>query len=843
MSPGFYLRTLLRESRGARGRFLFFVACLAVGVTAVVAVAGLASGLDQGIRSEARQLLAADLAVSANRPLPPDFDWSRAGLAGAERTEIQEMVTVVANPGTGTSQLVELKVVDGDYPFYGELKLAPARPLRELLAAGTVVVAPELLGRLKLKSGDLLRLGGQDFRIAGQVLAEPDRISVSVTLGPRVFLSGAGLARTSLVGKGSRVEHRTLFRLPPEADASEIEQQLRAALPDPAFYRIETYKEAQPALRRSFARVGRFLGLVALLSLFVGGIGVAQSVRSWLAGRLDAIAVLKCLGLRPREIFLLYLGQTALLGLAGSLIGLILGTLVQLALPGLFPDLIPRELIRPWQPAALLRGLGLGVGVAVLFSLQPLAGVLRVPPVRVLRRNAEPLPGHRGVTALTLLVLAAGLVGFATLQSGSWALGLQFAGGVAGVTVALVLAALGVIRLARRFPRELASLTLRHGLAALARPGAETVGAIVALGLGVLVVLAMSLVEGRLSRDLDATLPANAPSAFLVDVQPDQWSGIERLLRDAGATSTDSVPVVMARIAAIDGRTVEELAGDDSRRGGRKWALTREQRLTYLEKLPADNRIVARSGSPDRLWSDPARAEVSLEQDYAEDLGVGLGSTLRFDVQGVPVDLVVTSLRTVDWQSFGINFFLVVEPGVLESAPQQRIAATRLPRGSEQKLQDRLVAGYPNVTLLRIREILEKIVKVLQRISLGVRSLGGFTVLSGVAILAGAVSAGAGRRGREVALLKTLGMTRRQVIATFAVEYALIGAVAGLIGAVGGAVLGWVVITRGFEMRWDWQPLPLLIAIAGSVLLTVAAGIAASLRSLERRPVEVLRSE
>jgi putative ABC transport system permease protein len=856
VSPRFFFNSLIRESRGARGRLAFFVACLSVGVAAVVAVAGMSASLDEGVRTEARQLLAADLAVDGRRPVPPGLDLAKAGLGGAQRTDLKEMVTVVL---ARTSQVVELRVVNGEYPFYGELKLRPQRPLSELLGPESVVVGSELLSNLGLRQGDTLRVGGAVFRIAGVVLSEPDRVSVSFTIGPRVFMSNEGLARTQLEGKGSRVGHRTLIKLPASFSAEQLPQakeRLERALADSSFYEVETYKEAQPALRNSIDRVDRFLGLVALLSLFVGGIGVAQSVRAWLSSRLDAIAVLKCLGMRPREIFLLYLGQTALLGLAGSLVGIVLGSVVQLALPGLFPDLIPAELVRPWQPTALLRGLGLGVGVAVLFSLPSLATVLRVPPARVLRRDAEPLPSHRWVTAATLIVLGTGIWVMATAQSRSLDLGSRFTAGMVLVTALLAGAALLISWMVRRLPRESlpGRIWMRHGLAALARPGSGTVSAIVALGLGVLVVLGMSLVERRLSNQLATAIPPDAPSAFLIDIQPGQWEGVHEILRKQGASRVDSVPVIMARVSAIDGQTVEQLAtkaearrekekedGEDSEgdgQGARRWALTREQRLTYLKELPADNLLVA-----GKLWSDPKRAEVSVEKDFADDLGLKLGSTIRFDVQGVPMELTVTSLRTVDWQTFGINFFLVVEPGVLEKAPQLRLAATRLPRGSEQRVQDALAGAYPNVTMIRVREVLEKIAGVLERIGVGIRFLGGFTVLAGIAILGGAVSAGSARRGREVALLKTLGMTRPGVAGAFAVEYALIGLVAGLIGAAGAIVLAYMVVTRGFELPWEIQAWPVAVALAGAVILAVGAGLAASARALERRPIEVLRAE
>ncbi|HEX5757934.1 MAG TPA: FtsX-like permease family protein, partial [Thermoanaerobaculia bacterium] len=430
MTAGAAWRQMLRESRGARGRLVFFVACLAVGVAAVVAVAGLSASLDQGIRGEARQLLAADLAVEGNRPLPPALERAAAAIPGARLTRVRELVTVVAAPPRtiggrahpGPSQLVELKVVDGHYPFYGTLDVRPRRPLAALLAPDAAVAAPELLEKLGVAAGGTLRIGGRDFRVAGTVRAEPDRLSISPRLGPRVFLSGAGLARTGLLGRGSRVEHRLLLKLADGEAPGRVEAAAarlrRAAAGATESFRIETWKEAQPNLREALGDVERFLGLVALLSLFIGGIGVAQSVRAWLAGRLDAIAVLKCLGMRPREALGLYLGQTVLLGLAGSLAGIAAGAAVQWALPSLFPDLIPAELIRPWQPLALLRGLALGVGVAVLFSLLPLADVLRVPPARVLRRDAEPLPRTRWVAAATLAALVAGVLAMAAAQSG-----------------------------------------------------------------------------------------------------------------------------------------------------------------------------------------------------------------------------------------------------------------------------------------------------------------------------------------------------------------------------------------------------------------------------------------
>jgi putative ABC transport system permease protein len=839
-----WLLIALREFKGSAGRLLFFAACLSVGVAAVVAVESLSRALDEGIQGQAKQLLAADLAISSRRPIPDDMVAAVEAMASAQWTRKSELPSVVSVPGggntPGSSLLCELKAVGAEYPFYGELVTDPSRPISESLNPQTVLVDPELLTRLGIGVGDVLRIGDSLFEIAGTVVSEPDRLGASFAIGPRVLLSTEGLARSGLTGVGSRVEYNLLVKLRADAGQEEVvaaAQTLRNVNKDPGFIRIETYAEAQPNLRRGLGRVGRFLGLVALVSLLVGGIGVAQAVRAWLAGRLDAIAVLRAIGVRPREVFGLFLGQTIVLALAGSLAGGVIGTLVAKAVPGLLAELLPVGVQVGWQPEAMVRGIALGIGVAVLFALRPLIDVLRVPPLRVLRRDADPLPVSRLAAAGLSAVLAVGIATAATLQSGSLARGLQFAIGMSVATSLLALGAWLVMRAVGNVPRDVATVFLRHGLAALARPGSGTLGAVVALGLGVLTVLGMYLIQGRLTAQLDAELPDEAPTAFLIDIQPEQWDGVRSVLQEAGAQDLQSVEVVMARLQSINGAPISELVetADQSSRD-RRWVLTREQRLTSMETLPEDNVIL--DGA---LWSMPERAEVSVEREFAEDLGVGVGDTLVLNVQGVPLELVVSTIRSVEWGRFSINFFLVVEPGVLDRAPGFRIASARLPAEVEVATQDRLAAAFPNVTMLRLREVLQKVVGILRQLGFGVRFIGAFTVLAGIAILGGSVAAGAVRRGRQVALYKTLGMKRAEVVTVFAVEYALIGFVAGVIGTVGGVLLAYLVTRFGFEIAWAWSPAVLLSAVVLTVALSVAAGLAASTRALAARPLAVLR--
>jgi putative ABC transport system permease protein len=845
VSLALYFKYMMRESRGSGPRLTFFVVCLAVGVAAVVAVAGLSAGIDQGLQLQAREILAADLVVQARRPLPDELDVELAGMKGVERADVKEFVSVVvaaSGPSAGTSRLSQLKIVEGAYPFYGTLQTSPQGTLSELLGEDEVVADEALLSQMKLRPGGILRIGGEDFRISATLLNEPDRLDIGfASLAPRIFISPGGLERSGLVRFGSRISYKALIKLPgmvgPRAVAAAAKR-IKDAMPASAHLNIETYSEAQPALRNALDRAEKFLGLVALLSLLIGGIGVAQTVRAWLTGKFDSIATLKCLGLRPREVFTLYLGQTALLGVAGSLAGIILGVISQMVTPWVLGDVIPVQDIQLIQPMAILKGLGLGVGVALLFSLPPLYSVRLVPPARVFRNDAEPLSASLWIRGMILASVIAGIFTTAFIQSQSLSLSLGFTGGILALTLLLALSALAVTKFVATAPRRFVRVWLRHGLSSLSRPGASTLGAIVALGLGVGVVLGMFLIEEGVSGRFEAEMPADAPSIFMLDIQNSQWDGIRSLLEAEGSRNVESVPVINARFRSVDGVPVEELAEKAPETGRARWVLTREQRLTYMEKLPESNTIVEGA-----LWSDPDKAEVSVEKDFAKDLGAGIGTVLEVDIQGVIRELTVTSIREVEWESFKINFFLVVEPGVMEDAPQIRLASALLPPEREQPIQDRIAGIYPNVTLIQLRKVLDRIIQVMSRAGLGVRVLGGFTVISGIFILAGAVSAGTVRRGREVALFKTLGMTRREVLAVYSVEYALIGLVAGLLGTAGAGLLSALILDRWMDIRPEFHPAAFAVTIVATVILSVAAGGCASIAALSRRPVEVLRNQ
>jgi len=853
MNAAFLLRLAWREGRGARGRLTLLVLGIAVGVSAVVAVGALGAGLRQGLFLEARRLLAADVALSTRDPWPAELDGILAAEPDLRSARVVELPTVVAAKDAGSdgaapsSRLVELKVVEPAYPLRGDLKIDPPVALETLLADGGAVISPDLGQMLGLRLGDPIAVGTVDATVRGFVLSEPDRTNFALSLGPRVFVGHDTFAQSGLEQFGSRIESKLLLALPDGATADEARAlglRLRAALADLGRVRVNTWADAQPSVRRGIERVESFLALAALLALVLGALAAALAARSWLESRIDSIALSKCLGLERRHVLISAVGQVLILALLGGLLGTVLGVLAVRVAVASFRDLLPAGLSIPLiEPRPVLMGLALGLGSALVAALGPLLAATRVPPLAALRRESAPLVMPRGLVRGSAMVALAALFVAAWVQSSSVELAALFTGGLVLSALVLALAARAVLSLARRAPPRALPAPLRWGLASLARPENPARGALLALGIGVFAVLSLVLVERRLLNELANALPVDAPNAFMLDVQRDQWPALEQLLLGAGAVRPQSAPMVVGRLRAIDGRDVRTILAErrDARRegregGGGRWVLTREQRLTFGPNLQADN-VLLRGA----LWADPERAEVSVEEEYAEDLEVDLGSVIVVDVQGVPIELVVTSIRSVRWESLAINFFMHVEPGVLDNAPQVRVATARLPKGQAGAIQNELRAAFPNVTLIDVDELREKLAVLFARLASGVEALGLLCVAAGVLVLAAAMAAAGRERRREAGLLRALGAGRWSALASLASEYALLGAVAGLVGGGGAAVLAYALVTRILELEGGPALLAPLAAAGLLGALAAAAGSIAAALALRRPPAEVLQ--
>jgi putative ABC transport system permease protein len=838
----FPLRMAWRELRAARRHVAIVVACIALGVAALVGVGSFAASIERTLSREARALLGGDLELRSARPLDAagEAALDRLRADGATVLRVRELVGMARDPARGGTLLVEVKAVEAPYPLYGRLEAAPRRPLGELLGREGALVQDTLLARLGLRVGDRLLVGTERFTVTGVLVKEPDRAAGVFTIGPRVLIAAEALERTGLVRFGSRVRYRTLVRLPETLDARATRAALARDLPDPTL-RITSYDEAQPGLRRFFGQLTTYLGLVGLVSLMVGGLGVAASVRTFLEKKRFAIAILKCLGAGWRPLILTYLGQTMALAALGSLLGAGLGLSVQALLVPLLAGFVPFEVAVRVDPGAVLRGIGMGLLVTLLCVLWPLRQVRAIPPALILRQPVAPEAGRVRRPWLAALPVAGGLAALAVGQAGSWTVGGIFVGASLLALVLLALLARGAAIAAARRP-PLPWLAWRQGLAGLHRPGGHTAGVVVSLGVGVMLVVAVALLERSLGGHIDLERRREAPSFFFVDIQPDQAEAFARTVRSAAGGADGArprlLPIVRGRLAAIDGQPVGR---ERTRDRDDAWRFTREYALTFAEAPPADNVLLE-----GRWWTAEearARPRISVEEEAARAFGVGVGGRLTFEIQGVPIEAEIMSLRRVDWGTLGAGFFVIFSPGALDGAPLTYIATARVPAAAEIRVQDAVVTAFPNVTAIPVRDVLDRIGRILDQVAVAIRLVAAFVIGAGVVVMASALAATRYQRLYESAVLRTLGASRAVVARVFAVEYACLGAVAGLGGSALAVLLAWIVLRFVLEVPSAFSPLPLALGVAGPVSLAMAVGFLGTYRLLGQRPLPLLRQE
>jgi putative ABC transport system permease protein len=836
----FALAMAWRETRAGWRHVLTVLVCVGLGVAALVSVGSLAVDLKRTLSREAKTLLGGDVEVRSPRVTPPALVAAveRLRADGASTVRTRELVGMARS--AGDSLLVEVKAVDPSYPLYGAVEMTPAGRVADLLGGDGAIVEATLLSRLGLKIGDRFSLGASALVVRGVVTREPDRPASFIRLGPRVLVSHATVERSGLIGFGSRVSERWLIRLPGAMSASEARRTLGAVIDDPSV-RISAYDEAQPGLKRFLDQLAIYLGLAGLVSLLVGGVGVAASVATFMRRRRPTIAVLKCLGTDARTLLATYVIQTGLIGLVGSSLGALLGIVLLPPLVALTRGLLPFAIDGRADLLTIARGLLMGVAITLLCALWPLLRIREVRPAEVLRQEiATPRAMDQPIEAI--LPMTAGLAALAIWQAGSLKIGGMFVGAAIVALLVLVVLGRGVVRIARALPRR-GALAWRQGIGGLMRPGGQVAGIIVALGVGVMLLVAVALIETSLGAHLDHERRREAPSFFFMDVQADQRDAFEQHVREATGVTPRMTPVARARLAAFGGQEVTRALADQWRRrkGGGRFYLTREYGLTTAATPPDGNRLVA-----GRWWTDAearARPRVSLEQEMAKQLAVGVGDTVAFDVQGLRVSAEVMSVRDVDWQSLGANFFAVLSPGALDGAPMTWIATARVAGAEEARLQASVVGAFPNVTVVPVRDVLERVGGLLGQMGIAVRAIASFTLGAGLVVMAAALTATRAQRLYESVILRTLGATRGVVARAFAVEYACLGAVAGIGGTALASVLAWIVVRFFLETPWELAPWTLLAGVAVTVVLSVAVGFLTTWRLLGQKPLPVLRRE
>jgi putative ABC transport system permease protein len=753
----------------------------------------------------------------------------------------------MARSGDGRLALVELKAVDGNYPMLGELTLDPKMPMPDLLVmrdgAFGAAVDSTLLARLDLKLGDRVTIGNAPFQIRSVVGAEPDKLAGNVGLGPRFLVSEDALRATGLLQPGSLVRWIYRVRLPDNASDERAAKQLidnaRTALPQ-AGWEIRSRGNASPQLERTISRFTQFLTLVGLAALLVGGVGVANAVKSHIDRRRDVIATFKALGATGRDVFTIYLTQVIMLAAIGSVIGLAAGAALPFVIVGLFAKILPLPVIPALHADELALSFIYGLLTALAFGLWPLGRVHDVPVAALFREEVarewhRPRWSYLALMAVVITLLIAVAIGLAYDKR----VAAVFVVSSAAVFALLRGVAAGLMALARRLPRSRITM-LRLAIANIYRPGALTPSVVMSLGLGLAVLVTITQIDGNLRRQFLAALPDRAPSFYFIDIPTSEADRFGEFLKATAPQSTvEDVPMLRGRIVSARGVKAEDLkASTDT-----EWVLQSDRGLTYTGEIPKGSTIVE-----GKWWGADYDGPplVSMEKKIADGLRLKIGDEIVVNVLGRDIPATIGNLRNVDWQSLGINFVLVFSPSAFAGAPHTDIATLTYPGGGtlaqETTLLKAVSDSFPAITSVRVKDAIEAVGDIVRNLVLAVRGASLVALVAAMLVLGGALAAGHSYRVYDAVVLKTLGATRGKLIGAYALEYLLLGSATALFGVAAGSVAAWLVVTRVMNLTFDWLPGPAAGAAFGALLVTVALGLIGTFTALGHKPATVLRN-
>jgi putative ABC transport system permease protein len=838
-----------REVHSSPGKFLFVILSVAIGVGALVGVRGFSESFGKSLLRQARTLMAGDISARMFRLPTPDEARKLDALKreGIAETWVTEMVSMASAPRDPVPLLVALKAVDpAQYPFYGSVGLSSDGELSSVLSDKTVIVGEDLLIRLKLNIGDSLHIGDSSFRIADVVRKEPDRMFSGMGLGPRVLMTRSGLVQSGLLQEGSRSSERLLIKLNSEDnDVAAVRQTIEKILPDA---QITDFRESNPALTEGLNRSTELLSLICLVAMVLGAIGVAMAMRAHLQQRMDSLAIMKSIGARSGDILRIYLLQTFALGVIGGLLGVLLGLGVEWFMPLMIAKLLPLRPAFHLPIRSVLTGVGTGILTTLLFCLPPLLEIRRVRPSLVLRRMVEESEpgrksslatrvGERKVQILAIVILIVALGGIAASLSDSWMVGRWFTLTLTGTLLALLGLSGGLLRVLRTMLNRVRlrlPAVLRHGLANLYRPGNQSSAVLAALGTGVMLILAVFLMQHSVIRNMTQTVGPSIPNVFLVDISSRELDGVTQLVSYAeGITGKpEFVPVVSGRIQAVNGIGAEQLRLQNYPK-----RLLQTTPLSWSDTLPAGDRIVR-----GKWWKPGETGFVAVHEHVAERLHLQPGSIIDFLSRDREIRAqVVATFRSDGQHAYGRSEF-VLSQGSLQGLPVIWYGAIHLAPNRVASLQRALFASYPTVTVINMADVFSMVEAVVGQITMVVRFLAGFSMLAGVMILASSVASTRFRRIREVVVLKTLGATRNHVLSVFSVEFLVLGLLAGVVGVIFANLLTRVLLHRmqvSFHIEW----VATFLALIGTALLAIATGWAASYQILGQKPLEVLREE
>jgi putative ABC transport system permease protein len=837
------LRLALRDLRGGARGFGVFLACLALGVAAIAGVGSLAKALSEGLAREGAVILGGDVAFSlALREADQD---ERTFLDRSGRISTIATMRAMARGENGEATLVELKAVDDVYPLTGAVVLDPALPLATALGRNGetfgAVADEALLIRLGVAPGDIILLGSARVRISARIVTEPDKLSVGMGLAPRLMLSDEGLASTGLLQPGSVVRWTYRMQLNDRRDAalSAVTSEARTKFPE-AGWEVRTRGGASPRLEDNVRRFAEFLTLVGLTALLVGGVGVANAVKYYLERKRDSLATLKAVGASGGTVFAIYLVEIALIALVGIAIGLGIGVTLPYVVSWGFGQVIPIPLVPAVHIDALLLALAYGFLVVLVFAVWPLGRAHDVPVSALFRDEVEPdrrLPRRRYM--LLAAISAAALVALTIASAEVQRVAIIYVVAAVGVFILLRLLAAGLMALARRLPRP-RSIPLRIAIANIHRPGALTPTVVLSLGLGLSLLVTLALIEGNMQRQLTGTLPERAPSFFFIDIPSIDASRFSNfILTRAPGGRLDQVPLLRGRILRLKDVPADQVKPDPDA----AWVLRGDRGITFSNDVPEGSKIVAGAWWPAGYDGPPL---VSFDKRLADGLGLALGDKVAVSVLGRTIEATIGNLRTVEWETLGINFVLVFSPNAFVGAPHTVLATLTFGEGAnnatEVNLLKETAAEFPAVTTVRVKEALEAINSIVSDLSLAIRGASLITLVASVLVLAGALAAGHHNRVYDAVILKTLGATRGRLVLAYGIEYAILGVATAIVATAAGTIAAAYVVGEVMRFRFEFEPSAAALAVGVAIVLTVAFGLIGTWRALGEKPARILRN-
>ena len=831
-----------RDSRRNRSRLTLFISSIVLGIAALVAINSFSENLVSDISKEAKSLLGADLTLESNQPLDsiiaPVFDT-----IAVDQSRSVDFVSMVLFPKNGGTRLAFIKAFEGNFPYYGKFNTTPEQAYQTFKTGQKALVDKTLMIQYDLNPGDKIKVGELTFEIEGKLNSVPGQAGIASSIAPAVYIPMAYLDGTKLVQPGSRVDYQYQFKMPDTVDVDSLKKEFRETHSELS-YRDNSVSERQARIGNSLGNMNTFLNLIGFIALLLGCIGVASAVHIYVKDKLPTVAILRTIGTSGSQAFWIYMIQIIAMGLIGSLIGAVLGSLIQVILPAVFGEFLPVDKVSTnisWS--AIGQGIFIGLGIALLFALLPLLSIRRISPLRTLRASYEADTNSQDpLRWLVFILIALFIAGFTYWQTKSIQTSIAFTIGV-GLSFLLLagVAKLLMIVVRKFFPVKW-SYVWRQSIANLYRPNNQTLILMVSIGLGTALISILFFTQEMLLSQVAISGSGDQPNMILFDIQPEQKDQLIDITESFDMPIIQQVPIVTMRLDEING--IDKKARmEDTTSTTRRWVYNREYRTTYRDTL-IDTEEILKGAWHNTPPKDGETIYVSLAESIAEDMNAEVGTEIVFNVQGVPIQTTVGSIRKINWNRVQTNFFVVFPSGVLEQAPQFNVLVTRVSDPEQSaRFQQKVVETYSNVSVIDLTSILKSVDDILSKVSFVIRFMALFSILTGLLVLISSVVISKYQRIKESVLLRTLGANRRQILAINAFEYFMIGTLATLTGIIISAVGSFLLAKFSFNIPFSPNLIPPFILFLSITGLTVLIGLFNSRDVLNRPPLEVLRSE